>query len=73
MHQYKKLQAAGLLLIGWLACWGVALTGYLAFELSSDVTLVICFGLAICLFFTLQSKVVEACSSWRLVDAEGEK
>jgi hypothetical protein len=73
VQDYKALRATGLLLIGWLACWGVALTGYVAFELSSDLTLIICFALALCLFFALREKVVDVCSSWRLLGTEAAK
>jgi hypothetical protein len=72
-HEYKRLQAAGLLLIGWMACWGVALTMSMAFQLSSDVTLVICFCLSLFLLFVLGGKVVDACSSWHPVSADVKK
>lgn len=62
---YKQLRVGGLLAIGLMACWGVALTGRMAFQLSSDATLIAFLVLLVCLSMALSGRVVDACSSWR--------
>lgn len=65
VHHYKQLAAAGLLLIGTLACWGVALTVRMAFDLSADTALILFVAFALIISILFMRKVIDACSSWR--------
>jgi uncharacterized protein (DUF983 family) len=68
VHRLSQPASVGLIFIGAMACWGIALTGRAAFDLSVDTSLLIFLATAFAMTLFLGGKVIDACSSWHIQD-----
>lgn len=69
-HHLRHWASAGLLFIGFMACWGIAFTVKMAFDFSFDQTLLIVLGVSLAMTYLLIGKTVNACSSWQVRTSE---